>query len=1277
MDPINNDISSPSLGGENLKFATFNCNGLAPKMRRIALFLKFKKDVYDFVCLQETHVLRDNILNEIIGQWEGPVHFSRGTGRGKGLITLFHEKFDQEMVTEIFKTDRLLVSSIKIGSETLTVINVYAPCETNDKANFFNCLLDTLHDNIPALYDSHYVVMGDFNIAKENIDILNGAQHSQRIRLSLTKFIDNAGLTDAYRLLHPETKVFTWSKGGKKASKNSARRLDYILVSDSLVPYIKSCAVKNYGFSDHKAVSLTLQLSTFKFGKGLFKLNTSLLQDENYKNIIIKEIKNTQLEYQALNPHLLWDMIKVNVREASQQYSRFKSRENKLAEERHIQKLSKLEQAYSQSPNDDSLLNKINKIQTKMEITDLNRARGAQVRSRVKFVEDDEKNTAFFRNLEKTQSNTNTIKRLTLSTGVQTCNERQILEEIQTIFKQRYNKKTNNKINVPEMVEKYIKNLKLPRLGEVDKAFCDRPLSDEEVTEAADCMNTDSSPGADGLPSEFYQVFWQYIKVPLIKCFNYSFEVKSLTHSQKLGVISLLHKGKELQRDDLNNWRPLTLLCVDEKILAKALSRRVDKVIDKLIGEQQTGFMKGRDISTLHRRIDDLIELQKKLKKKGLIVALDFRQAFDTINMQFVYKSLEVFGFGENFIKWIKILNADRQSCIKNGGHISEPFPMTNGVRQGCVVSPQLFLLAVELLAQKIKQDADIIGLNPYNAINPTKVLQLADDTTLCLKNEQDLKRALTLLNNFSIFSDLHLNLKKCFGISITGEPFDLRDTDIELKECIKVLGIYYSPFTPASLNPLNWESKVKKIRKILGLWYKRKLNLISRIQVIKTYCLSQLVYIIRSISIPEAVLQDINRIFFEYIWKGKPDAKKSIDKVKRSVLCNDIRQGGLNMIDIISFQNSILINWAKWLILAADEQEWKLLARTVLKGVGGISVFHSKVQQVKNFKGLNQIYNPFWVAVVKAWLKHADTISSASELGDPLFNNDNIKYKGSMLYYPECLYRGIIKVQDMVDGNQIIPYEEFTRRVNRHPNSLIMYFGIVSGLKRSIYKNLISRELVHNTNTNPESNPNSSPNTNPCITTFQGYPIESLSRKLLYSLIKPRDTPNCLTFWFRKFGLEIDSLHWDLIKKIRGSKLRVLSWKIVHNIFPTGTTLFKMKIRNDNRCIHCAGELVDSLEHFFVECSQIRGIWQEIRALVLKNLGFVLNLTPEAILTGVVEAGNIKSHHKLLINQALAIGRYTVSKFKYYKKGNIIDVLHDELALRNVLIESHVYTST
>ena len=72
-----------------------------------------------------------------------------------------------------------------------------------------------------------------------------------------------------------------------------------------------------------------------------------------------------------------------------------------------------------------------------------------------------------------------------------------------------------------------------------------------------------------------------------------------------------------------------------------------------------------------------------------------------------------------------------------------------------------------------------------------------------------------------------------------------------------------------------------------------------------------------------------------------------------------------------------------------------------------------------------------------------------------------------------------------------------------------------------------------------------------------------------------------------------------------------------------------------------------------------------------------MLNLTPAAILTGVVEAGNMKSHHKLLINQALAIGRYTVSKFKYYKKGNIIDVLHDELALRNVLIESHVYTST
>ena len=196
----------------------------------------------------------------------------------------------------------------------------------------------------------------------------------------------------------------------------------------------------------------------------------------------------------------------------------------------------------------------------------------------------------------------------------------------------------------------------------------------------------------------------------------------------------------------MDNWRPISLLNTDYKLLAKIFSIRLNRVIQKLIGKQQFGFLKGRQISHIHRIIDDVLNLQRKSKLPGIILALDFKQAFDAINVHCILKSLEIFGFGPNFIKWIKILNSDRKSCVKNGGYVSETFSMANGVRQGCPISPQLFLLAVEILAQKIQQDVTIKGLNPHGG-NSKKITQFADDVTLFLKDLMDFRICNSHLN--------------------------------------------------------------------------------------------------------------------------------------------------------------------------------------------------------------------------------------------------------------------------------------------------------------------------------------------------------------------------------------------------------------------------------------------------------------------------------------------------------------------------------------------------
>ena len=90
-----------------------------------------------------------------------------------------------------------------------------------------------------------------------------------------------------------------------------------------------------------------------------------------------------------------------------------------------------------------------------------------------------------------------------------------------------------------------------------------------------------------------------------------------MSYTQKQGIIILLHKGNDLPRDELTNWRPITLTNTDYKIMAKVLARRLSVVIGKLINEDQVGYLKGRNISSVIRTIDDVIRFLNMTKKPG------------------------------------------------------------------------------------------------------------------------------------------------------------------------------------------------------------------------------------------------------------------------------------------------------------------------------------------------------------------------------------------------------------------------------------------------------------------------------------------------------------------------------------------------------------------------------------------------------------------------------------------------------------------------------------
>ena len=137
-----------------------------------------------------------------------------------------------------------------------------------------------------------------------------------------------------------------------------------------------------------------------------------------------------------------------------------------------------------------------------------------------------------------------------------------------------------------------------------------------------------------------------------------------------------------------------------------------------------------------------------------------------------IISALELYGFGDYFLKWIKILLTNRTCCVRNGGYISQEFNMERGVRQGCPISPVLFILTSELFAASVRADSNIKGIRLPNSQKFLKILQYADDITLLIRDLIDFREVLSRIKLFSKFSGLELNFKKANGMKLGGESW-------------------------------------------------------------------------------------------------------------------------------------------------------------------------------------------------------------------------------------------------------------------------------------------------------------------------------------------------------------------------------------------------------------------------------------------------------------------------------------------------------------------------
>lgn len=185
-----------------------------------------------------------------------------------------------------------------------------------------------------------------------------------------------------------------------------------------------------------------------------------------------------------------------------------------------------------------------------------------------------------------------------------------------------------------------------------------------------------------------------------------SFQTGALPPSLlEANIYLVLKKGKS--SEECSSYRPISVLNVDLKLLAKILALRLEMVLPSVIANDQTGFIRGRFFSHNMRCFLNIIQHSSLYNTEALVISRDAEKAFDRLEWPYLFHTLGKFDQGEGFIRWIQILYTSPLSAEINGLRSSH-FKIERGTRQGCPLSPLLFTLAMEPLASAIRQDVNL-----------------------------------------------------------------------------------------------------------------------------------------------------------------------------------------------------------------------------------------------------------------------------------------------------------------------------------------------------------------------------------------------------------------------------------------------------------------------------------------------------------------------------------------------------------------------------------------
>ena len=861
-----------------VNICSLNCRGLGDYRKRRDVFHYLRRRDFHIYLLQDIHCGpgRENTFRNA---WGTDILISPYRNNARGVAILTKGVKITVVESKIDECGNYIIAKVVIN-DTLRIIlvNIYGPNDDNPK--FYEELgkicEEMGNENTP------FIIGGDFNIALNgSIDTFNYVRENNiRARDVLLGLLETNSWVDIFRERNGDKKIYTWRSPGSVIKQ---ARLDYFLVSRSLIPYVSGDDILPGYRTDHSMVTLKIDVQKHTRGRGFFKINNSLLQCEEYPGKVRETIMNTLLTY-ALpvytedfvrqNPHRIqiyiswssfWETLVLNMRTETVSFA-IRKRRCRNSEEHNIEKeIKKLEQIAQNNPNQEEITG-LEIAKEKLENIRRQKIEGIITRSRAKWHEQGERSTAYFLSLEKRSFSDKLIASLEDENGGLITGQEQIICRLVAYFTEMFRKRSRD-----QSTDQFMDDVHLKQISVSEKTFLEPPLTLEELGSALKAMSRNRSPGSDGLSVEFYRHFWGDLKIFFLQMVNESMKTGVLPLTLREGILTLIPKPNR-PRSEIKSYRPITLLNVSYKIIATAIAKRIRKVLPTIIDNDQTGFMKGRFIGDNTRLTYDLLHELKQENRRALFVSLDIQDAFNAVDWDFTRKVLRRRNFPEIVLRWFDTLYIGSYSRLLYNGHISDKIMLERSCRQGDPLSPYIFLIVIECALEMIRQNSNIKGVRMGGT--EFKVSAYADDVLCFLDGSVNSCRELFHdLGVFAKYSGLKPNIQKTQAFwAGSNMPENERaniysNFNFKWTKKLKVLGIVFAN-TEHDTYQENFESKLSAIRSTISTWKRRCVTLRGKITLIKALLLPKLTHILVSLPIPNTdFMKRLKTVLFHFFW--------------------------------------------------------------------------------------------------------------------------------------------------------------------------------------------------------------------------------------------------------------------------------------------------------------------------------------------------------------------------------------------------------------------------